>query len=525
MATKKPRMRSAVVATIMAKQTSRFSSGERENAHRKAFTKWVNSKLADDGRMLLNLLEVLTRKKLKKEKGNLRVHKINNVERALVLLDECKDGRMLLNLLEVLTRKKLIQDFNHHSKSLNLTDLWMLSQKNSFQKKEKGNLRVHKINNVERALVLLDECKLFICLISTNLDPALTFLLKLTKILGVLRKIRNSNKFSSRKSIQQEIVNCYKSSKWYKPLSSKPCPSKDSKKPIVIQMKSCFVTCLAYPGTSRAESCLTLLSTRTQHAENYTSLTDLATTMSGEDEAELNRKESIRMKQYMLDKAGERENAHRKAFTKWVNSKLADDGRMLLNLLEVLTRKKLKKEKGNLRVHKINNVERALVLLDECKLSSAGKRIAEMRAHMKEVNDWMDDANNMLTDIAADPDQDEYNRLKDKLELKCDERGAVEKKVSGVERLSSDIQPLLDTSSAQILEEETDAFKDKWSATNSALESFSDKGYSDKKSECCLVALWVFHISLNLLHSHIGRKILRKQIDLANSICSRNITG
>ncbi|EDO30309.1 predicted protein, partial [Nematostella vectensis] len=98
-----------------------FFSGERENAHRKAFTKWVNSKLADhptepctikdvvtdlqDGRMLLNLLEVLTRKKLKKEKGNLRVHKINNVERALVLLDECKIKLVGINGFDIVDGK------------------------------------------------------------------------------------------------------------------------------------------------------------------------------------------------------------------------------------------------------------------------------------------------------------------------------------------------------------------------------------------------------------------------------------
>ncbi|XP_077541931.1 dystrophin isoform X3 [Haemaphysalis longicornis] len=74
---------------------------EREDVQRKTFTKWINSQLAKadqplvndlfqdfrDGTRLLTLLEVLCGQELKRERGNLRVHHINNVSRALQVLE------------------------------------------------------------------------------------------------------------------------------------------------------------------------------------------------------------------------------------------------------------------------------------------------------------------------------------------------------------------------------------------------------------------------------------------------------
>ncbi|KAL3882693.1 hypothetical protein ACJMK2_029006, partial [Sinanodonta woodiana] len=73
---------------------------EREDVQKKTFTKWINSQLSKanlpviedlfvdlrDGTHLLSLLEVLSGLDLKREKGRLRVHYINNVNRALDVL-------------------------------------------------------------------------------------------------------------------------------------------------------------------------------------------------------------------------------------------------------------------------------------------------------------------------------------------------------------------------------------------------------------------------------------------------------
>ncbi|XP_020615397.1 spectrin beta chain, erythrocytic-like [Orbicella faveolata] len=76
---------------------------EREEIHKKTFRKWINTKLAmavpplevtdlieeiRDGHVLLSLLEVLLGKTLKREKGRMRVHKLNNVTMALKLLEK-----------------------------------------------------------------------------------------------------------------------------------------------------------------------------------------------------------------------------------------------------------------------------------------------------------------------------------------------------------------------------------------------------------------------------------------------------
>ncbi|CAL8109930.1 unnamed protein product [Orchesella dallaii] len=77
---------------------------EREDVQKKTFGKWINSMLARgsqspisdmfydlrDGTKLLCLLEVLTNKTYKRERGRMRVHHLNNVSRALDVLKEQK---------------------------------------------------------------------------------------------------------------------------------------------------------------------------------------------------------------------------------------------------------------------------------------------------------------------------------------------------------------------------------------------------------------------------------------------------
>ncbi|XP_040600117.1 dystrophin isoform X6 [Mesocricetus auratus] len=75
---------------------------EREDVQKKTFTKWINAQFSkfgeqhidnlfsdlQDGKRLLDLLEVLTGQKLPKEKGSTRVHALNNVNKALQILQK-----------------------------------------------------------------------------------------------------------------------------------------------------------------------------------------------------------------------------------------------------------------------------------------------------------------------------------------------------------------------------------------------------------------------------------------------------
>ncbi|XP_069746216.1 dystrophin isoform X6 [Narcine bancroftii] len=77
-------------------------SDEREDVQKKTFTKWINAQLVKagkplikdlftdlrDGRRLLELLEGLVGHNLAKEKGSTRVHALNNVNRALQILQK-----------------------------------------------------------------------------------------------------------------------------------------------------------------------------------------------------------------------------------------------------------------------------------------------------------------------------------------------------------------------------------------------------------------------------------------------------
>ncbi|XP_077891108.1 dystrophin isoform X2 [Ictidomys tridecemlineatus] len=81
---------------------SEVSSDEREDVQKKTFTKWINAQFSkfgkqhienlfsdlQDGRRLLDLLEGLTGQKLPKEKGSTRVHALNNVNKALRVLQK-----------------------------------------------------------------------------------------------------------------------------------------------------------------------------------------------------------------------------------------------------------------------------------------------------------------------------------------------------------------------------------------------------------------------------------------------------
>ncbi|XP_028414728.1 nuclear anchorage protein 1-like isoform X2 [Dendronephthya gigantea] len=82
--------------------TKRFHLKESlEEINIRTFTKWINSKLGgeqpavknlikdlQDGRVLLSLLEVLLKVKLRAEKGKLKFHKINNVNKVLKTLED-----------------------------------------------------------------------------------------------------------------------------------------------------------------------------------------------------------------------------------------------------------------------------------------------------------------------------------------------------------------------------------------------------------------------------------------------------
>ncbi|CDQ99728.1 unnamed protein product, partial [Oncorhynchus mykiss] len=111
---------------------------EREAVQKKTFTKWVNSILSRvncrivdlyldlrDGRMLIKLLEVLSEEKLPKPtKGRMRIHCLENVDKALQFLKEQRvhlenmgshdivDGnhRLILGLIWTIILRFQIQD-------------------------------------------------------------------------------------------------------------------------------------------------------------------------------------------------------------------------------------------------------------------------------------------------------------------------------------------------------------------------------------------------------------------------------
>uniref|UniRef100_A0A336L0H9 CSON001198 protein n=1 Tax=Culicoides sonorensis TaxID=179676 RepID=A0A336L0H9_CULSO len=104
---------------------------ERQDVQKKTFTKWINGYLSKanappirdlfmdlrDGNRLLTLLEVLTNKKYKREKGRMRVHHINNINKALDVIQA--NGVKLVNISS--------NDIESGNEKLTLGLVWLIA--------------------------------------------------------------------------------------------------------------------------------------------------------------------------------------------------------------------------------------------------------------------------------------------------------------------------------------------------------------------------------------------------------------
>ncbi|XP_029733075.2 dystrophin, isoforms A/C/F/G/H isoform X10 [Aedes albopictus] len=126
---------------------------ERQDIQKKTFTKWINGYLAKsnttpindlfedlrDGHKLLSLLEVLTNQTYKREKGCMRVHQINNLNKALAVLQEC--GVKLVNISS--------DDINSGNAKLTLGLIWLIAL--SFDGQKLVNSQA--ISGIEKSLL------------------------------------------------------------------------------------------------------------------------------------------------------------------------------------------------------------------------------------------------------------------------------------------------------------------------------------------------------------------------------------
>ncbi|XP_055596145.1 dystrophin, isoforms A/C/F/G/H isoform X3 [Uranotaenia lowii] len=126
---------------------------ERQDIQKKTFTKWINGYLTKsgtppikdlfedlrDGHKLLSLLEVLTNQTYKREKGCMRVHQINNLNKALAVLQEC--GVKLVNISS--------DDINSGNAKLTLGLIWLIAL--SFDGQKLVNSQA--ISGIEKSLL------------------------------------------------------------------------------------------------------------------------------------------------------------------------------------------------------------------------------------------------------------------------------------------------------------------------------------------------------------------------------------
>ncbi|KAH8315064.1 hypothetical protein KR059_005103, partial [Drosophila kikkawai] len=128
-------------------------SDERQHIQKKTFTKWINSHLIDtqctpvkdlfldlrDGHRLLALLSTLTQTQLKPEKGRMRVHHINNLNKVIHVIQQ--HGVKLVNISS--------DDIVGGNAKLTLGLIWLIALEFNGQHLVKS----HSSNGVEKSLL------------------------------------------------------------------------------------------------------------------------------------------------------------------------------------------------------------------------------------------------------------------------------------------------------------------------------------------------------------------------------------
>uniref|UniRef100_A0A8D8HWI6 Dystrophin, isoforms A/C/F/G/H n=1 Tax=Culex pipiens TaxID=7175 RepID=A0A8D8HWI6_CULPI len=164
---------------------------ERQDIQKKTFTKWINGYLAKsgtppindlfedlkDGHKLLSLLEVLTNQRYKREKGSMRVHQINNLNKALNVLQEC--GVKLVNISS--------DDINSGNAKLTLGLIWLIALTFDGQKLVNSQAK----SGIEKSLLvwarqLADKYGIKVNDFSTSWSDGSAFLVILSEVIEAI---------------------------------------------------------------------------------------------------------------------------------------------------------------------------------------------------------------------------------------------------------------------------------------------------------------------------------------------------
>ncbi|EDX15830.1 GD15171 [Drosophila simulans] len=141
------------MAYNLALKPADLARDERQHIQKKTFTKWINSHLIDtqctpvkdlfldlrDGHRLLALLSTLTQTNLKPEKGRMRVHHINNLNKVITEIQQ--HGVKLVNISS--------DDIVGGNAKLTLGLIWLIALEFNGQHLVKS----HSSNGVEKSLL------------------------------------------------------------------------------------------------------------------------------------------------------------------------------------------------------------------------------------------------------------------------------------------------------------------------------------------------------------------------------------
>uniref|UniRef100_A0A6P4EW80 Protein detached n=1 Tax=Drosophila rhopaloa TaxID=1041015 RepID=A0A6P4EW80_DRORH len=141
------------MAYNLALKPADLARDERQHIQKKTFTKWINSHLIDtqctpvkdlfldlrDGHRLLALLSTLTQTHLKPEKGRMRVHHINNLNKVITVIQQ--HGVKLVNISS--------DDIVGGNAKLTLGLIWLIALEFNGQHLVKS----HSSNGVEKSLL------------------------------------------------------------------------------------------------------------------------------------------------------------------------------------------------------------------------------------------------------------------------------------------------------------------------------------------------------------------------------------
>ncbi|CAH3126447.1 unnamed protein product, partial [Porites lobata] len=133
----------------------------------------------------------------------------------------------------------------------------------------------------------------------------------------------------------------------------------------------------------------------------------------------------------------------------------------------------------------ITNEEQVTMNLNLLELLEAQNKVKRMGILMKEVRTWLDEAEKFIKLASLQKDPQKETEIREKIEIKCEEREQNQPKVDEVKRLEDLLSSEIDKKSNYYLQRVTKPFYKRWNDASMALNRYRNVEYPFVKPNDC----------------------------------------